>query len=62
MRIRGSFCIALVLLFCNARTTSGQPPTPSPEFLAGIEYDYGNRYAADGNDEQALWFYRRGAL
>jgi hypothetical protein len=39
MRFRGSFCIALVLLFCNARTTSGQPPAPSPEFLAGINYD-----------------------
>jgi tetratricopeptide (TPR) repeat protein len=53
MRIRGLFCIALLLFFCNAKAATEQPPAPSPQFLAGIEYDYGNRYAADGNYEQA---------
>jgi hypothetical protein len=53
------FWIAPALLFCNASWPSEQPPAASPQFLAGIESDYGNRYAADGNYRQAIRFYRR---
>lgn len=59
MKNQALSCIALLLLFCDAGWPSTQPPAPSPRFLAGIEYDYGNRYAADGDYEQAIRYYRR---
>jgi tetratricopeptide (TPR) repeat protein len=59
MRIRGLVWILPLLLFGDAARPSDQPPAASPQFLAGIEYDYGNRYAAGENYEQAIHYYRR---
>jgi tetratricopeptide (TPR) repeat protein len=59
MKIRVVLCIASQLFLCNARAVADQPPQASPRFVAGIEYQYGNRYAADGNFEQAIRYDRR---